>query len=136
MICAAVSEIGRRPRERGLLYAAPGAPLVGAVREGLEALRGVATRTELVVIADGERPRFPEPAVNWLSPQRIPYLAPFVIHFGDGPAYALIRDAKEGAGKTRLFHSCDRSLVEHLAFRLQQELSVPSQLPGTEGARA
>ena len=56
-----------------------------------------------------------------------------MIHFGDGPAYALIRDAKEGAGKTRLFHSSDRSLVEHLAFRLQQELSVPSQLPGTRG---
>ena len=131
-----VTEIGRRPRERGLLYAAPGTPLVGALREGLESLRGVATRTELVVIADGERPRFPEPAVNWLSPQRIPYLAPFVIHFGDGPAYALIRDAKDGAGKTRLFHTSDRSLVEHLAFRLQQELSVPGQLPVTEGARA
>jgi len=131
-----VSEIGRRPRERGLLYAAPGAPLVGPLREGLESLRGVPTRTELVVIADGERPRFPEPAVNWLSPQRIPYLAPFVIHFGDGPAYALIRDAKEGAGKTRLFHTSDRSLVEHLAFRLQQELSIPGQLPVTEGARA
>jgi diguanylate cyclase (GGDEF)-like protein len=131
-----VSEVGRRPRERGLLYAAPGTPRVGAVRDGLEMLRGVATRTELVVIADGERPRFPEPAVNWLSPQRIPYLAPFVIHFGDGPAYALIRDAKDGAGKTRLFHTADRSLVEHLAFRLQQELSVPSQLPGTEGTRA
>ncbi len=131
-----VSEIGRRPRDRGLLYTAPGTPLVGAVREGLESLRGLATRTELVVIADGERPRFPEPAVNWLSPQRIPCLAPFVIHFGDGPAYALVRDAKDGGGKTRLFHTNDRSLVEHLAFRLQQELSVPSHLPVTEGARA
>ena len=56
------SEVGRRPLERGLLYAAPGVALDGAVREGLEALRGVATRTELVVIADGERPRFDEPA--------------------------------------------------------------------------
>jgi len=131
-----VSEIGRRPRERGLLYAAPGTALIGAVRDGLEALRGVATRTELVVIADGERPDFPEPAVNWLSPQRIACLAPFVIQYGDGPAYALVRDAKDGAGKTRLFHTSDRSLVEHLAFRLQQELAVPSHLPATEEARA
>ncbi len=129
-----VSDVGRRPLERGLLYAAPGIALDGAVREGLESLRGAATRTELVVIADGERPRFDEPAVNWLSPARIPYLAPFVIHFGDGPAYALIRDAKEGSGTTRFFHTSDRSLVEHLAFRLQQDLAVPSQLPlGQEG---
>jgi hypothetical protein len=48
----------------------------------------------------------------------------------------LIRDAKDGAGKTRLFHTSDRSLVEHLAFRLQQELAVPGLLPVTEGARA
>jgi diguanylate cyclase (GGDEF)-like protein len=131
-----VSEVGRRPLERGLLYAAPGAALDGAVREGLEALRGVATRTELVVIADGERPRFAEPAVSWLSPGRIPSLAPFVIHYGDGPAYALIRDAKPAAGKTRFFHTSDRSLVEHLAFRLQQDLAVPSHLRMAEENRA
>jgi hypothetical protein len=131
-----VSEVGRRPLERGLLYAAPGAALDGAVREGLEALRGVATRTELVVIADGERPRFSEPAVSWLSPGRIPYLAPFVIHYGDGPAYALVRDAKPGTGKTRLFHSSDRSLVEHLAFRLQQDLALPGQPQLAEEHRA
>jgi diguanylate cyclase (GGDEF)-like protein len=131
-----VAEVGRRPGERGLLYVAPGSALVGAVREGLESLRGIATRTELVVIADGERPRFAEPAVNWLSPRRIPYLAPFVIHFGDGPAYALVRDAKDGGGRTRFFHTSDRSLVEHLAFRLQQELAVPSQVPVTQESRA
>ena len=39
-----VSEVGRRPRERDLLFAAPGSALDAAVREGLEALRGVATR--------------------------------------------------------------------------------------------
>ena len=131
-----VSEVGRRPLERGLLYAAPGAALDGAVREGLETLRGVATRTELVVIADGERPKFAEPAVSWLSPGRIPCLAPFVIHYGDGPAYALVRDAKQGAGKTRFFHSSDRSLVEHLAFRLQQDLALPTHLPLAEENRA
>ena len=127
-----VSEVGRRPLERGLLYAAPGIALDGAVREGLESLRGVATRTELVVIADGERPRFSEPAVSWLSPGRIPDLAPFVIHYGDGPAYALVRNADGEAGESRFYHSSDRSLVEHLAFRLQQDLAVPSQLPLAE----
>ncbi len=127
-----VSEVGRRPLERGLLYAAPGSALEAAVREGLESLRGVATRTELVVIADGERPRFSEPAVSWLSPARIPDLAPFVIHYGDGPAYALVRNADGEAGGARFYHTSDRSLVEHLAFRLQQDLAVPSHLPLAE----
>jgi diguanylate cyclase (GGDEF)-like protein len=127
-----VSEIGRRPLERGLLYAAPGAALAGAVREGLESLRGLATRTELVVIADGDRPRFSEPAVSWLSPSRIPDLAPFVIHYGDGPAYALVREADGEAGGARFYHTSDRSLVEHLAFRLQQDLAVPSRVAMAE----
>jgi diguanylate cyclase (GGDEF)-like protein len=131
-----VSEIGRRPLERGLLYAAPGVALDVAVREGLEVLSGAPTRTELVVIADGERPRFSEPAVSWLSPEQIPHLAPFVIHYGDGPAYALVRDARDGDGKARFFHTSDRSLVEHLAFRLQRDLAVPSRLPLAEGTPA
>jgi diguanylate cyclase (GGDEF)-like protein len=131
-----VSEVGRRPQERGLLYAAPGTALDGAVREGLEVLSGVPTRTELVVIADGERPRFSEPAVSWLSPEQLPHLAPFVIHYGDGPAYALVRDARDEGGKARFFHTSDRSLVEHLAFRLQRDLAVPSRLPLTEGSSA
>jgi diguanylate cyclase (GGDEF)-like protein len=126
-----VSEIGRRPSERGLLYAAPGGVLDGAIREGLESLQGVATRTELVVIAEGDRPRFGEPAVSWLSPARIPDLAPFVIHYGDGPAYAMVREAGSKGGE-RFYHTSDRSLVEHLAFRLQQDLAVPSRLPMAE----
>ena len=85
------------------------------------------------MIADGERPRFSEPAVSWLSPGRIPDLAPFVIHYGDGPAYALVRSAGVEAGQARFYHSSDRSLVEHLAFRLQQDLAVPSALPRAEG---
>ena len=123
-----VGEVGRRPRERALLFAAPGPALSGAVRDGLEMLRGIATRTDLVVIDGGERPSFVDPDVTWVAPENAPSETPFVIHYGDGPAYALVRDAHEDNGQSRFFHTGDRSLVEHLAFRLQRELAMLQNL--------
>jgi hypothetical protein len=81
-----------------------------------------------VVIADGERPSFASPAVNWVSSMRAPGLPPCLIHYGDGPAYALIREEGRNGAPARLFHTSDRGLVEHLAFRLQEELAVPAAL--------
>jgi CheY-like chemotaxis protein/GGDEF domain-containing protein len=129
-----LSEVGRRPRERGLLYTAPGNALSAAVHTGLEALRDVPVRTDLVVIADGERPAFSVPGVNWISPRRVPGLPPCLVHYGDGPAYAVVREEAHNGSTARMFHTSDRSLVEHLAFRLQEELCVPASL-GLEEAR-
>jgi diguanylate cyclase (GGDEF)-like protein len=128
-----MEEVARRPRERGLVYAAPGVALADAVREGLEGLRDGPTRTDLVVIAEGERPSFTTPAVNWVEPSRAPGLPPFLIHYGDCPPYALIREEGHAGAPARLFHSGDRSLVEYLAFRLQRELAVPASLGPGEG---
>jgi hypothetical protein len=33
--------------------------------------------------------------------------------------------------ETRLFHTQDRALVEHLAFRLQRELAMPREIEPT-----
>ena len=55
---------------------------------------------------------------------RVPGVPPFLIYFGDGPSYAMMREEKEAEGGSRLFHTSDRSLVEYLAFRLQTELSA------------
>ena len=81
-----------------------------------------------MVIADGERPDYSAPAVSWVSPSRTPGLPPCLIHYGDGPAYAMIREEARGGAPARLFHTDDRHLVEHLAFRLQGELAVPRSL--------
>jgi diguanylate cyclase (GGDEF)-like protein len=124
----ALAELARHPRSRGLLYVAPGEVLAGAVRDGLDGLRGVATRTDLVVISDGPRPGFSTPAVNWVAPSRTPGLPPCLIHYGDGPSYALVREEARAGAPARLFHTSDRSLVEHLAFRLQHELAIPPSL--------
>jgi len=129
-----LSEVGRHPRERGLLYAAPGEALAGAVRDGLEGLRDSKLRTELVVIGEGDRAALHAPSVTWVPSQRAPGLPPCLIHYGDGPAYALVREETRNGAEARLFHTDDRSLVEHLAFRLQEELSVPSVL-GHEAPR-
>ncbi len=64
------------------------------------------------------------PPVTWVPAARVPGVPPFLIHFGDGPSYALVREEKEAEGGSRLFHTSDRSLVEYLAFRLQTELSA------------
>src|SRR5262249_32941417 len=36
-----LDEVARRPHERGLLFVAPGAGMAGALRDGLESLRGL-----------------------------------------------------------------------------------------------
>jgi diguanylate cyclase (GGDEF)-like protein len=123
-----LAEVARHPRERGLLYAAPGVALERAVRDGLEDLRDVDTRTDLVVVSDGERPTMSVPGISWVSTQRAPGLAPCLVHFGDGPAYAMVREEGRNGAPARLFQTGDRLLVEHLAFRLHEELALPSSL--------
>jgi len=126
-----LDEVGRRPTDRGLLFLAPGACLAEAVHEGLEGLRGASARTEVAVIAPGDRPLQADPGVAWISPIRTPGAPPFLIHYGDGPAYALVREEGGRDQEPRLFHSQDRALVEHLAFRLQRELALPREIPPT-----
>ncbi len=125
-----LTEVRRRSRERGVLYAAPGMALAGAMRAGLEALGDLAGGTDLVVIADGDPPSAVRPELNWVPTQRAPGLPPCVVHYGDGPVYALIREEGHDETPARLFHTSDRALVEHLAFRLQEELALPASLGG------
>jgi len=129
-----MAEVGRRPRERGILYTAPGDALASAVREGLEALRGLPLRTDLAVITDGERLEIDSPAVNWVAPRGAVDLPPCLFHYGDGPVYALVCEETRSGQRPRLFHTNDRDLVEHLAFRLQEELALPAVPSFEEGA--
>jgi hypothetical protein len=123
----ALGEVGRRPRERGLVYVAPGDALAAPVREALDSLRGVRSRTDVIVLG-GERPPEDAPSVAWVAPDRVPDLTPCLVHYADGAAYALVRAPGISSEPTRLFHSADRELVEYLALRLQQELALPRTL--------
>jgi diguanylate cyclase (GGDEF)-like protein len=121
-----LSELGRRPHERGMLFIAPGAGLISAVREGLEEIRGHDLSAEIVLVADRRTELSPGVPVTWVSPVRAGTDAPFLVYYGEGPAYALIREAQtDGQRDLALYHTSDPVIVEHLAFQLGRDLGIP-----------
>jgi GGDEF domain-containing protein len=120
-----IEEVARRPHERGLLFVSPGAGMAGALRDGLETLRGLSPRTEIVLVADRKGAPVSGLPVTWVSPLRAGTQSPFLIYFGEGAPYALLREPGSEDGRVTLFHSCDRVLVEHLTFQLGRDLGIP-----------
>jgi two-component system, cell cycle response regulator len=119
----AIAEVGRRPRERNVMFCRPGARFAGALAEGLRERAEAPCETELVVLADPLRNGTAEDGVTWLPSDAISG-PPFAVQFGDGPPYVLIAEG-DPPGGVRWFHSADRSLAESLALRLQLELRAP-----------
>jgi diguanylate cyclase (GGDEF)-like protein len=130
-----LAESVRRSATRSLLFAAPGEMLGEVVGSGLGALRDCAGQTAISVLgeppkqdtgnSEGEADDSETSMVRWVSGRELGELPLFLIYFGEGSAYALIcEDAPEG-DRTRLFQTCDRNLVEHLALRVQHELHGP-----------
>ena len=120
-----LAEIARRPHERGLLFAAPGASLEAALRDGLDALRGLEPRTEIVVLGERQDVSYPGLPLTWVSPGRAGSPPPFLVHFGEGAPYALVRDADPSGDATAIYQTSDRALVERLAFQLGRDLGIP-----------
>jgi len=120
----AISEVGRRPRERNLLYCRPGTLFSDALAEGLRRRPDAPCETEVVVLADPLGIGLAEEGITWLPADAVAG-PPFAVHFGDGPAYVLIAEDADVPGQVRWFHSSDRSLAESLVFRLQRELRMP-----------
>ena len=120
----AIDEVARRPRDRGLVFVSPGSGIPAGVRESLERLRGLQPRAEVVLVSDAKADAVAGGPVTCVSARRAGTRAPFVIYYGEGPAYALIRERSEDGDASPFFHTSDRSLVEHLAFKLQRDLGV------------
>lgn len=119
-----LDEVVRRPRDRGLLFLAPGGPLRTPLRESIERLRGVEPGIEIVLVADGAQDLVAGTAITLVSPRQAGTRAGFAVQFGEGPSYALVRGGDGDAGEG-LFHSGERALAEHLAFQLQREIGIP-----------
>jgi diguanylate cyclase (GGDEF)-like protein len=120
-----VGEIARNPEERGLLFVGPGGPLRPPLRRALEQLRGLASKTDVVLVAD-RAPDAPQGLpVTWVSPLRAGTDSPFVLYFGDRPAYALVREPGGEDRGASLYHTADHVLVEQLAFQLGRDLGIP-----------
>ena len=85
----------------------------------------LALKTEVVLVADGREPPGASAGITRVSPDRVGTDRPFLLYYGDGPAYALLTANKRGKGGLELFHTSERVLVEHLVFQLQRDLGIP-----------
>jgi diguanylate cyclase (GGDEF)-like protein len=119
-----LADLARRPHERGVLFLAPGASLGPVVGEALQALRPGEPSAHLVLIAE-RNALATELPVTWAPPARVGSEASFLVYFGEGPPYALLRENGPAEKELALYHSSDPVLVEHLAFQLGHELGVP-----------
>ena len=119
-----LEDLARRPHERGVLFVAPGAALARAVGEGLQALRPGDPSAHLVLVAE-RGALATELPVTWAPPARAGTDASFLVYFGEGPPYALLRERSQESKEVALYHTSDPVLVEHLAFQLGHELGVP-----------
>ncbi len=120
-----LGEVARRPEERGLLFVGPGGALRPTLREALEQLRGLNGKTDVVMVAERPDDGPQGLPVTWISPLRAGTDSPFVVYFGERPAYALVREAGSDDGAASLYHTADRTLVEHLTFQLGRDLGIP-----------
>ncbi len=119
-----LSEVRRRPADRGLLYISPGASLLGPLRDGLAQLDDDGLNTEIILVADRRADLQPAVPVTWVSPVRAGTDCPFLVYYGEGAPYALIREG--GSDKSvALYHTSDANVVEHLAFQLGRDLGIP-----------
>ena len=118
-----LEDIVRRPAERGVLYVSPGGRWLPEVLETLEEIRNQPTETKIILLAEGEV-RDATPQVTWIAKSGLDSRRPFLVYFGEGPAYAMVGQITLAAARAAIFQTSDRALVEHLAFELQRELGI------------
>jgi FixJ family two-component response regulator/GGDEF domain-containing protein len=118
-----LEDVVRRPGDRGVLVLSPGTRWLPDVLETLHEIRAHSTRAEIVVLAEGVE-RDANPQVTWITKSSLDIRRPFLVYYGEGPAFAMIGAVTAAAGSTPIFQTADRALVEHLAFELQRELGI------------
>lgn len=118
-----LEDVGRRPADRGVLFVSPGARWLPEVLETIHEMQGRGSRTELVIVAEAEGQASAE-RLTWATKTVLDARRPFLVYFGDGPAFAMIGQVNAAREKAPIFQTCDRGLVEHLAFELQRELGI------------
>ena len=118
-----LEDLFRRPGDRGVLILSPGTRWLADVLETFHETRGLQTQTEVVMLADGAA-RSTNPQITWISKSSVDDRRPFLVYYGEGPAFAMIGSATSASPNSAIFQTADRSLVEHLAFELQRELGI------------
>lgn len=133
LVCAAaelvISDLVSRPGDSGMLFLSPGAERAGFLAP-LAGLGAVESATEVFVAVDGDT--LPAgPSLHAFSlPAGLDPQVSWIVRFGEAPSYALIAGPPQSSqypdreGMRRLFHASDPALVEHLAFRLREEVGL------------
>ncbi|MFQ5514820.1 MAG: response regulator [Myxococcota bacterium] len=116
-----LGELTCAPRERGLLYLAPGDPSA-VVLDSLRVLGDQPLATEVFVAADPERLPGGRHVTVLPRPPGVPESSSWIVRYGEGPAYALVAGPPDESGQRPVFHTADASLVEHLSLRLRAEV--------------
>jgi hypothetical protein len=116
-----IGEVSCRPRDRGLLFLAPGEERK-SVMDALTALGDAETATDVFVATDGETlPSGTAITALGLPPEVAPETT-LILRFGEAPAYALVAGPSRDDGARPVFHCADPVLIEHMTFRLRAEI--------------
>ncbi len=107
-----------------MLFVSPGTRWLQEVLDTLHEMDGRTSRLEIVLIAEAEAPDA-SPYLTWSTKSGLDSRRPFLVYFGDGPAYAMIGPVTVAGDRAPIFQTADRALIEHLAFELQRELDIP-----------
>lgn len=122
----ALEDVARRPADRGVLFLCPGARWLPEALEVLRDIESQLSRTEIVLVAEGEAAERESSAhIHWVTKSGLDSRRPFLVYFGDGPAFAMVGQLSLVGDRAPLFQTADRGLVEMLTFALQRELSIP-----------
>jgi CheY-like chemotaxis protein/GGDEF domain-containing protein len=116
-----LGELACRPAERGLLFLAPGAEKPSLIGP-LTSLAHGESATQVFLATDGDTLPTGVSVHAVPLPPDVSAEATWIVRVGEGPQYALVAAPADGHGNRQLFHSSERSLVEHLAFRLRAEV--------------
>jgi len=92
--------------------------------DGIETLTGAGARAELVVVAPKSSEVDADAPITWVAPSSVGTDRPFMLYYGDGPAYAMTTAHRPDSDGLRLIDTRDRVLVEHLVFQLQRDLGI------------
>lgn len=116
-----IGELSCHGRDQSLLLLAPGAER-SAFLEPLQALGEIETATEVFLACNGDTlPNGPRITPLVLPPE-VSLDTTWIVRFGEAPPYALVAGPPDAEGRRPVYHSSDPVLVEHVMFRLREEV--------------
>ena len=100
-----LGELSCRPRDRGLLFLAPGSAGERGPGNASRARRYAGTATEVFLATDGDTLPCGPAVTAVMLPTSVPPEITWMVRFGEGPLYALVAGARAPDGTRPVFHT-------------------------------